>query len=271
MSARTQAKDILQHAGLLEVAREARDFAAGARWWRRNVVVRRHGAADGLPLPPLRLVRAATGTSSLEWMLEGGRRAADSITAILGRNGIEIRRVRRLLDFGCGCGRVIRHWQDLPADVHGCDYNASAIRWCRRHLPFASFAVNGLAPPLPYAGEQFDLVYALSVFTHLPETLLFDWMHEMDRVLVPGGFLVISTHGDACVDVLDAAQQAAFRAGRAVVRDDRSAGTNRCGVYVSEAYVRSRMAAGFDVLDVMAQGARGNPPQDLTLFRKPRA
>jgi len=112
-------------------------------------------------------------------------------------------------------------------------------------------------------------VYALSVFTHLPEPLLFDWMREMDRVLMPGGFLIASTHGDACLPALDAAQQAAFRAGQAVVTDAPAAGTNRCGVYVSEAYIRSRMADAFRVLDVVPQGARGNPPQDLTLFQKP--
>jgi SAM-dependent methyltransferase len=269
MSARTQVKGVLQQAGLLDLARDARDFVAGVPWWAHNSGVRRRGAGDGLPLPPLRLVRAATGTSSLDWMLEGGRRAADSIAAILARNGIAMREVQRLLDFGCGCGRVIRHWHDLPADVHGCDYNATAIRWCQRHLPFATFACNGLAPPLPYGDGRFDLVYALSVFTHLPEPLLFDWMREMERVLAPGGLLVASTHGDACLGALDAAEQAAFRAGQAVVKDEPSAGTNRCGVYVSEEYVRSRMAEGFEVLDVVLQGARGNPPQDLTLFRKP--
>lgn len=269
MIARARLKDILELAGLLDAAREARGFAAGMPWWARNSALRRRGAGDGLPLPPLRLVRAATGTSSLEWMLDGGRRAADSITAVLEHNGVAIRRVRRILDFGCGCGRVVRCWRDLSGEVHGCDYNAAAIRWCRRHFPFATFAVNGLAPPLPYADERFDLVYALSVFTHLPEPLLGDWMREMARVLVPGGLLVASTHGSACLDALDADEQAAFHAGQAVVKDEASAGTNRCGVYVSMEYVRSRMARGFRVLDIVPEGAKGNPPQDLVLMQKP--
>ncbi|MNC85069.1 hypothetical protein D3C83_06440 [compost metagenome] len=202
-------------------------------------------------------------------MLDGGRRAAESISALLERNGMPIPRARRILDFGCGCGRVVRHWQDLASDVHGCDYNRGAIRWCRQHLRFATFAVNGLTPPLPYPSEHFDLVYALSVFTHLPEPLLVDWMREMDRVLVPGGLLIASTHGEACLDALDAGEQAAFRTGQAVVKDEGSAGTNRCGVYVSAGYIRSRMAGRFRVLDIVPQGARGNPPQDLTLLQKP--
>jgi SAM-dependent methyltransferase len=268
LALRARIKAGLEAVGLLDVARQARDAIVSASWWRRNRPIRRTGAADRLPLPPLRLIRAATGTSSLSWLLEGGALAADSIGAILAANGTPITEARNILDFGCGCGRVIRHWARLPAAVHGCDYNAAAVRWCQRHLPFARFTVNGLAPPLPYASGQFDLVYALSVFTHLPEPLMLAWMQEMARVLAPGGFLIVSTHGEACLDGLTPEQRAAFRAGRAVVRDEPSAGTNRCGVYVSEEYVRRRMASGFLVLAVVPQGARGNPPQDLILLQK---
>jgi SAM-dependent methyltransferase len=270
MTARQWTRSLLDSAGLLDSVREARDAVRGVPWWRANARFWRHGADDGWPLPPLRLVRASTGTSSLEWMLEGGRLAAGSISEILARQGRTLEDSPRVLDFGCGCGRVIRRWAHLDIALHGCDYNASAIRWCRRHLTFARFETNGLTPPFPYGDGEFDLVYALSVFTHLPEPLLFDWMREVRRVLVPHGLLVLSTHGDAYLSQLTLEEQAAFRAGHAVVRDDRSAGTNRCGVYMSEAFIRTRMADGFRVLDVVPQGARGNPPQDLALLQRER-
>ena len=72
-----------------------------------------------------------------------------------------------ILDFGCGCGRVVRWWRDLPAEIHGSDFNPTLVRWCRENLPFGVFEVNRPEPPLPYPDDSFDLVYALSVLTHL--------------------------------------------------------------------------------------------------------
>ena len=259
---------MLKSAGLLDIAREARDAASGFAWLRTNSPVWFHGAADGLPIPPLRLVRSSTGTSSLPWLIHGGTLAADSIVGILSKNGIGIRDLAAILDFGCGCGRVIRHWAGLKAAVHGCDYNQRSIRWCRRRLTFARFEANELSPPLPYRDGQFDLVYALSVFTHLPEPLMFAWMREMERVVKAGGFLVISTHGERCLGQLTPEQQAQFRSGSAVVTDQESAGTNRCGVYMPETYIRTHFTGGFRVVDFLPEGAKGNPPQDLVLFQK---
>lgn len=264
-------RQLLNSAGLLELARETRDLAWSVTWLRDNSRFWLHGAGDGFPVPPLRLVRSSTGTSSLAWLLQGGALAAESIADILVRNGTHIRDFGSILDFGCGCGRVIRHWAELETAIHGCDYSRESAQWCRRNLTFARFDVNALEPPLPYGDGQFDLVYALSVFTHLPEPLCFAWMREMKRVLRTGGYLIISTHGEPYLDELTSDQQAQFRSGRAVVRDQEAAGTNRCGVYVSEEYLRTHLADGFRVVDFMPQGAKGNPLQDLVLLQKTSA
>jgi SAM-dependent methyltransferase len=201
-------------------------------------------------------------------MFRGGALAAESISGVLEKHSIDIRSFASILDFGCGCGRVIRHWARLDAAVHGCDYNPRAIEWCRRHFPFARFEVNALSPPLPYGAGQFDLVYALSVFTHLPESLALAWMREMERVLNVGGWLIVTTHGESCLGDLTPEQQSQVRRGRAVVKDEGSAGTNRCGVYVSEEYVRRHLAERFQVVDFLPRGAKGNPPQDLALLQR---
>lgn len=269
MTSREALRDLLKSAGLLDVARETRDVASSISWLRDNSRFWLDGASDGLPVPPLRLVRSSTGTSSLPWLFQGGALAAESITGVLARNGTDIGNFRSILDFGCGCGRVIRHWAKQAAAIHGCDYNRKSVEWCRRNLAFASFEVNTLEPPLPYRDEQFDLVYALSVFTHLPEPLHVAWMREMKRVLNAGGFLIFSTHGEPYLRDLTPDQQVEFHAGRVVVKVRESAGTNRCGVYVSEDCVRTHLADGFRVVDFLPQGATGNPMQDLVLFQKP--
>jgi SAM-dependent methyltransferase len=271
VKARRRIIGLLKALGALDAAREARDSIQSLRWFRANWLYWRRGAPDRLPIPPLRLVRLTTGTSSLAWTFEGGALAAESIRGVLEKNGVDIGRLESILDFGCGCGRVVRQWADLGAGVHGCDYNPAYLAWCRRNLPFARFERNALEPPLPYRDQQFDLVYALSVFTHLPERLLQPWMRELRRVLKPGGFLIITTHGEAYVDGMNADEQRKFHAGEVVVRGEDAAGTNRCGVYFSEQFIGSTLAEGLRVVDFVPRGARGNPHQDLMLLQKPSA
>ena len=229
-------------------------------------------ADDGLPVPPASLIVRVAGTPDVAWFLRGGRLAAGSIRAALWRQGRRIEDVNALLDFGCGCGRVTRNWLALRGtDVFGSDTNEQAVEWCRRNLPFASFELNGLAPPLAFETAQFDLVYALSVFTHLPEELQLLWMRELERVVRRGGHLILSTHGERYLDRLTRDERERFLAGEVVVRWEEVAGTNLCTTFHPPGYVRERLAAAFEPVDFLAEGAKGNPHQDLFVFRAPGA
>lgn len=221
---------------------------------------------DAPPLPPARLVLRVAGTPDRAWFLEGGLRAAGAIRAILADNGVDIESLSTILDFGCGCGRVIRHFRQLPGEIHGCDQDVGAVKWCRRNLKRGTFVANGLEPPVPYRDAQFDLIYALSVFTHLPETMQRAWIRELRRVLVPGGHLVISLHGAAYRDALTESERREFDAGRFVVQEG-PAGSNFCAAYHPDAYVREMLADDFTIVARAAEGALGNPRQDLLLLR----
>jgi SAM-dependent methyltransferase len=133
---------------------------------------------------------------------------------------------------------------------------------------FGRFLPNDPAPPLPFEAESFDLVYALSVFTHLPTRMQRPWMEELLRVTVRGGHVVFSTHGLRYLSGLSAEQQSRFLAGELVVIDEDAAGSNRCGAYHPLAYVREILTAGSIVVNTIAEGALGNPHQDLHLLRK---
>ncbi len=235
--------------------------------WTRNVRFWFRGAPDGIPMPSARLVSLVAGTSDLRWFWQGGKLAAESIESVLKKNEADLDSFNEILDFGCGCGRVIRHLK-INSSLHGTDYNPDLINWCRSNLPFGQFDTNGLAPPTRYPYEKFDFIYALSVLTHLPEELQGSWMKELWRVLRPGGYLIISTHGESYLARLDQAEQRQFMAGRLVVKRSDYAGANICTVFHPEQYVRRELAGSFVVIDFIAQGAHGNPHQDLFLMRK---
>lgn len=227
-------------------------------------------ALRGLPVPPSSLMEKVAGGPLVSWFHALGKRGAESIEAVLRDHGLRIETFDAILDFGCGCGRVIRHWSHLAnTRVHGTDYNPELIAWCRQHLPFASFDVNALTPPLRYADASFDFVYALSVFTHLADATQRAWMDEMRRVLKPGGHLLITTHGDAYLHMLEPDEQRRYHSGELVLRSGTAEGRNECGAFQSETHVRSTLAAGWDVIAFVREGSLGTPPQDLYLMRKP--
>jgi SAM-dependent methyltransferase len=80
-------------------------------------------------------------------------------------------------------------------ELHGCDINPELIAWCSANIPFGSFKPSTVLPPLPYPSNHFDILYGVSVLTHL----LFDahqlWASEIWRVLKPGGIAVLTAQG----------------------------------------------------------------------------
>jgi SAM-dependent methyltransferase len=224
---------------------------------------------DGLPLPPPHLIVRVAGTPDLDWFLESGRLAARSIGEALERAGTGIERMDSVLDFGCGCGRVVRHWARFDLRVSGSDLSGAAIDWCRENLSFARFETNGLSPPLAFANESFDFAYALSVLTHLPEAIQHEWMDELRRVVRPDGFVLLTTHGERYLERLDADEQRRFRAGELVVRWGEVPGTNLCTTFHPPSWVREHLVPhGFEEAAFMPEGAAGNPYQDVFLLRR---
>jgi SAM-dependent methyltransferase len=152
----------------------------------------------------------------------------------------------------------------------GTDYNPRLVEWCQGNLSFAHVGTNDLSPPLTYADGQLDLIYALSVFTHLTEELQTRWLVELSRTLKPGGHLLVSTHGDAYVHRLNEAELRKYRDGHLVVKNDTDApGQNTCSAYHPAEYIRDHLATHYELMEFIPEGAKGNPRQDLTILRKP--
>jgi len=226
------------------------------------------GTNDGPPLPNFWARIQVAGTADVTAFLKLGRLGFESIRDTLERNGAALDDLKDVLDFGCGCGRVLRHWSEATARLHGTDLNEYLVDACRQAVPFATIGTNALQPGLPYANASFDLVYALSVFTHLDVEAQKAWRDEFLRILRPRGVLILSVHGDAYLSRLNARELAEYRAGRAVVRHGVYPGGNVCVAFHPASFVSETIAQGFEIVEAVPEGAKGNPVQDLYMLRK---
>lgn len=260
---------VLAGIGLHGPALRARDRLRARRALRSDP---RAIGIDGLALPPDELISQVSGIRDQQEFLAGGALGREVITAVLQRNGVQITDLGTMLDFGVGCGRVARHWAALDVDVHGCDYNPQLVAWCRSNLPHVTARVNGLEPPLPYNDEQFDLVYALSVFTHLTEHQQRAWIAELRRVTRPGGLVLFTTHGPTFAFTDPAWPSPEIRRrladGELVVVLPEHAGRNACTALHPRRWVEEHMLSGLELVEYGVNGATMNGGQDLYLTRR---
>ena len=230
----------------------------------------RNRVTGGLPIPPTDLIHTVAGHYDAAKFLRGGRTATETMRDILVNDGADLDAFERILDFGCGVGRIARHLRTAERSrLFGTDYNPALIAWCSKHLTFAGFQVNALSGPLTYESGTFDFIYAFSVLTHLPGSLQSYWIHELTRVLRPGGYLYVTTHGAAYIGTGGPEQQERFRNGQLAVQGEEYAGANRCAAFHPERYVRAELAGPLTVVTFVPDGARGNSRQDAYLLRKP--
>jgi SAM-dependent methyltransferase len=228
--------------------------------------------AGGYPPPPRHLQERVVGGYFRDFVRSSDRTLDDFGEALAGV-GRSLTSFRSVLDFGCGCGRVTlaaRGRLAPDAALCGTDIDPEAVEWCRtRYSGAARFVTNGELPPLPFPDASYDLVYSVSVFTHLPEGMQFAWLEELRRVARPGGLLLLSFHGESYRHCVPAADQEAYRrSGFYYLRVGDTPGLPGFyqAAFHTEGYVRSVWARFFDVLEVRPVGLEGL--QDLVICRR---
>ena len=168
--------------------------------------------------------------------LAGGKFQANLFKRTANENGFEFNPGKKVLDFGCSGGRVLRWFTEETAngvDIWGCDIDAAAIEWCQKNLmpPFNFFA-NTTSPHLPVKDGFFDFIFAGSVFTHIKD-MSTSWAMELSRCLSTDGLAIYTATTELSLDVL-------YR-----LAEDDVKGTKKVPKFVrdnniTEAYLRER-------------------------------
>ncbi|WP_299713226.1 bifunctional 2-polyprenyl-6-hydroxyphenol methylase/3-demethylubiquinol 3-O-methyltransferase UbiG [uncultured Tenacibaculum sp.] len=179
-----------------------------------------------------------------------------------------------ILDWGCGNSRILRHLPTVAGDTNkyfGCDYNTKYIKWCQDNLEGIDFKLNQLTPPLPYDHEKFDLIYGISIFTHLSLEQHHSWFKELQSVLKPNGILFLTTHGNAHKFKLTTKEQKEYEAGNLVVHDFKKEGNRLFSAYQPESFMKNiTQEYGLKLLKHIPGKTENNqkPQQDIWLFQK---
>ena len=207
--------------------------------------------ADGLATPSPYLMTLVAGDPDLESFLAHGRHIADYLEAVLNRHDRRFDAAQSVLDFGCGCGRIARHVAPRTiaagGDLIGLDINPRLASWCADNLP-GRYAVSRLQPPTSLDITSVDILYAVSVFTHLPQASMEAWLAEFARILRPGGIALVSFADEGRID--SPRRETLDRDG--FVLSTRSLeGSNYMSSYVLGARFSDMAARAFQVVEII--------------------
>jgi SAM-dependent methyltransferase len=122
---------------------------------------------------------------------------------------------RRVLELGCGAGRLSSHLVARAAELHGLDIAPAMVEHCRRAYPLGTFAVGDIRDLSQFQSAYFDVVVAAhNVLDVLGESDRAASLAEMARVLRAGGLLLVSSHNLAYAPRIPSPGRLALRAWR---------------------------------------------------------
>lgn len=117
----------------------------------------------------------------------------------------------RVLDFGCGHGRVMRWMRALypAAEIIASDRVRDAVDFCAQTFGAVPVYSDDSYEDIPLGGD-FDMIWLGSIYTHLPMHLWSKLTRLLYRNLRQGGLLVFSYAGPHVADLIIGGERNAF-------------------------------------------------------------
>lgn len=178
---------------------------------------------------------------------------------------------KKILDWGCGPGRIIRHLPEVIGNncsFYGSDYNSASIKWCKENLLGIEFNNNTLEAKLPYPNNEFDVIYGLSIITHLSKEKHIEWFQELYRVLKPNGILLLTAQGDNYIPKLTQEEQQAYKKGELVVRGNVTEGHRVYSAFHPTPFMQELFKETTIVEHITQKPTENWVPQDIWIVKK---
>jgi SAM-dependent methyltransferase len=194
---RARLRELYEERPDVEVLRHLTDLKGMLSWAQSvGVCTDPQLAALTAPIAPLE-IRQITAASDPAMFLYTGWHDLMCFLTIHGRRTVLSRDPVRVLDFGCGGGRLLRYFVPVTDhwDAVGVEVNRAMATWCDSALAGTRTLHISTEPPIPLPDRSFDFIYSFSVFSHLDDASATAWRHELTRLLEPGGLLVVTKHG----------------------------------------------------------------------------
>ena len=101
----------------------------------------------------------------------------------------------KILDFGCGNGRLLELFSGKKINYTGLDVSQKLLdlaekRYAGENINFAKIAAGQSS--LPFADEYFNSIYSIAVFHHFPREHAAKMAQELYRITMPGGYVVVT-------------------------------------------------------------------------------
>lgn len=185
-----------------------------------------------------------TWSSPLRDYLSDGWRTLSELMLLLEAVDRPLLKMDRVLEFAAGHGRFTRHLvKALGAErVTVSDVVPGAVAFSQEAFGVRGF-VSSAQPEAVQWPARYDLVFVLSLFSHLPRASWGRWLARLWDAVAPGGLLVFSTHGAEAVAragvALDEAGFFFTASSESSAIDAQEYGT----AFTSEAFVRAQVSA----------------------------
>lgn len=225
-------------------------------------------AHPDIVLPPDALMYETYGKLDYGKYIFDGRETARELLSLFGKyKSLDLDSVS-ICEWGCGAARLLRHCRDLldeSVELTGTDYDTAMIKWASAHIKGIRFIENGLLPPIDVDDGSFDIVYAISVMTHLPADTQSAWLAECLRILKSGGLFFFTVHGDSFIDYLLPGERRQYDNDGYVHKESGGEGSKNYVSYTSPRFMREKMLKDCDIVDHVPGETH---EQDMWVVRK---
>lgn len=133
---------------------------------------------------------------AVEYYFETGNKSAQLFKQIVERDLGLAGRPYSVLEFASGYGCVTRHLACIShLNLTSCDIHPKANDFCALELGVTPMESSVLPENFNPNTQRFDIVFALSFFSHMPKVTWTRWLRVLFEAVSPGGFLLFTTHG----------------------------------------------------------------------------